>query len=145
MWALGIEIPYAPKSVGAYAPVFVDGSDLWVSGHTGRSASRPATAGVVGVDISIAQAKEHARLAGLNILAAAVEACDADRLKAVKFLRGYVRASPEFTQHPEVINAASDLFSKVFPASPAHARAAIGVPSLPGGATVELEAVLKLY
>jgi enamine deaminase RidA (YjgF/YER057c/UK114 family) len=120
-----------------------DGDRLWISGHTGRTAASAAAAGVVGRDLSIDEARDSARLAAANLLASALSAVDADRLAGLIFLRGYVRASDEFADHPSVIDAASEVLEHVLVAG-GHARAAIGVASLPGRACVELEAVLAL-
>jgi enamine deaminase RidA (YjgF/YER057c/UK114 family) len=140
---LGLSLPTPPEARGRYLPAVADGDRLWVSGHTGRTAGSPATAGVVGRDLSTDDARGSARLAAVNLLAAALAAVPAERLGSVRILRGYVRAVDEFADHPRVVDAASEVLDHVLgPAG--HARAAIGVASLPGGACVELEAVFGL-
>jgi enamine deaminase RidA (YjgF/YER057c/UK114 family) len=133
--------PVAPK--GNYAGARRHDGLLWVSGHTGRTASSPARAGVVGEDVGLDEAQTSARLAAVNLVAAALSVVDTERIADVVFLRGYVRAAPTFSQHPAVVDAASEVLRHVLDGQ-AHARAAIGVASLPGEACVELEAVLAL-
>lgn len=140
---LVIPVPASPK--GAYFPSRRCGDQLWVSGATARSAGTPALRGVVGADVTVDAAREQARLAALNLLGAIESAAGLDAVSAVVQLRGYVRAVPEFDTHPSVIDGASRLLLEVFGASVgAHARTAIGVASLPGGACVELDLVVSL-
>lgn len=142
--ALGLEIPAVLPSVGRYAATAVVGELLFVAGHTARTAAGPGLAGRVGVEVSMEQAAAEAARAALNLLAAAHATVGLDRVVAVVQLRGYVRSDTDFTQHPSVIDGASELLAKVFPDAAPHTRAAIGVSSLPGGACVELEAVLRI-
>jgi enamine deaminase RidA (YjgF/YER057c/UK114 family) len=140
---LGLELPPLPAPKGRYRPAIVDGSRLWVSGHTGRTPSSPALVGTVGTDVTLEQAQGSARLAAVNVLAAALATVAQERLAGVLLLRGYVRADGSFGDQPAVIDGASEVLDHVLGGS-GHARAAIGVASLPGGACVELEAVLRL-
>lgn len=141
--AAGIALPQSGLPArGAYLPAAVHGRLVFVSGHTGRTAEQPALAGVVGEDVTVEAARESARQAAVNLLAAVDATVGLDAVTALLQLRGYVRASSDFGQHPLVIDAASELLSQVFDGG--HARAALGVASLPGGAVVELEAVFAL-
>jgi enamine deaminase RidA (YjgF/YER057c/UK114 family) len=98
--------------------------------------------GVVGDDVTVEQARSQARFAALNLIAAIDEAVGLHAVTAIVHLRGYVRATPDFDAHPAVIDGASELLLDVFGEDcGAHARTAIGVASLPGGACVELELV----
>jgi enamine deaminase RidA (YjgF/YER057c/UK114 family) len=142
---LGLVIPVPAPPKGAYFPSRRCGDQLWVSGATARSADGPALRGVVGADVTVDAAREQARLAALNLLGAIEAAAGLDAVSAVVQLRGYVRAVPEFDTHPSVIDGASRLLLEVFGESVgAHARTAIGVASLPGGACVELDLVVSL-
>jgi enamine deaminase RidA (YjgF/YER057c/UK114 family) len=115
---------------------------LWISGATARRPDAPSLRGVVGADVTVEQAVEQARLAALNLLGAIDAAAGLDAVTALVHLRGYVRATADFEHHPAVIDGASRLLLDVFGAEcGAHARTAIGVASLPGGACVELELV----
>lgn len=140
---LGLSLPLPPQPRGKYTPAMADDGRLWVSGHTGRTAALPAQIGIVGRDVTVAAAQRSAQLATVNLLAAAAAVVPVDRLADVLMLRGYVRAVEEFVEHPTVIDAASEVLSHVF-GGRGHARAAVGVASLPGGACVELEAVFAL-
>lgn len=140
---LGLELPDPPQPRGSYVPAVIDGDRLWVSGHTGRTATSAAVAGVVGAELTTDDARASARVAIVNLLAAATAVVDAERLVRVLFLRGYVRAVGDFADHPAVVDAASEVLSWVFPGF-GHARAAVGVASLPSGACVELEAVFAV-
>jgi enamine deaminase RidA (YjgF/YER057c/UK114 family) len=140
---LGFQLtpPLPPK--GRYAASRRAGSLLYVSGHTGRTAKSPALRGVVGEDVDVEAAQESARMAAVNILGVVEDAVGLERASLVH-LRGYVRADAEFTDHPQVVDAASELLAEVLDDDTRHARAAIGVSSLPGGAVVELEAVFEV-
>jgi enamine deaminase RidA (YjgF/YER057c/UK114 family) len=142
---LGLTVPAPAPPKGAYFPSRRCGDQLWVSGATARRDGEPALRGVVGADVSVEQAREQAGLAALNLLGAVDAAVGLDAVGAVVQLRGYVRAAPEFDTHPTVIDGASQLFLDVFGERiGAHARTAIGVASLPGGACVELDLVVSL-
>jgi enamine deaminase RidA (YjgF/YER057c/UK114 family) len=118
------------------------GNQLSVSGATARRPDRAALSGVVGADVSIEEARDQARLAALNLIGAIDAAVGVDNVTALVHLRGYVRATGDFDGHPTVIDGASRLLLEVFgERCGAHARTAIGVASLPGGACVELELV----
>ncbi len=142
---LGLSLPAAPPPKGAYFPSRRCGDQLWVSGATARRDGEPALRGVVGEDVSIETAAEQAALAALNLLGAIDAAVGLDAVTAVVQLRGYVRAVGEFDAHPAVIDGASRVLIDVFGAEVgAHARTAIGVASLPGGACVELDVVVNV-
>ena len=142
--ALGLAVPPGLAAVGSYAPTATLERALWVAGHTARSAQAPARAGVVGVDVPVEEAAAEAERAALNLLGTVEDAVGLDRVAGVLHLRGYVRSAADFTQHPAVLNGASEVLAAAFPDAPPPARAAVGVISLPGGACVELEAVLLL-
>ncbi len=102
--------------------------------------------GRVGDTRSAEQAKIGARLCALNLIAQLRKACGGDLDRVVKCVKvnGYVHAVPDFKDHPAVINGASDLLVEVFGEAGKHARAAVGVPSLPRGCVVEVEAVFEI-
>ena len=96
--------------------------------------------------MSIEQAYEYARLAGINILAAARSALGSlDRVKRIVKLTGFVNSVSTFKDHPKVINGCSDLIVQLFGESGRHARSAVGVNSLPEDITVEIEAILEIH
>ena len=141
----GLVLPAPPPPKGAYFPSRRCGDQLWVSGATARRPGSAALRGVVGGDVGVDDAAEQAGLAALNVLAAIDEAVGLDVVDAVVALRGYVRAAAEFDAHPAVIDGASRVLLTAFGAEVgAHARTAIGVASLPGGACVEIDLVVSL-
>jgi len=145
---LGIVLPNAPPPApgGSYVPYVLTGTSLVISGQLPLVAGNLASVGKVGAEVSLDQAIEAARLCGINILAQAKAACggDLDRIARCVRLGGFVNAIPEFTDHPKVINGASDLMLKLLGEAGKHARFAVGAGSLPFNAAVEIEALFAL-
>ncbi len=103
------------------------------------------SAGKLGIDFTVAQGYEFARSVGLVLLAVLrQELGSLDRVSRVVKVVGLVNASPEFANHPEVINGCSDLLVEVFEEIGKHARTSIGVASLPYGIPVEIEAIVEI-
>jgi enamine deaminase RidA (YjgF/YER057c/UK114 family) len=100
--------------------------------------------GTVGGDVDIESAKSCAARCALNALAAASTVCDLDSVTAVVKVTGYVASVPGFTSQPSVVDGASQVILAAFGDAGRHARAAVGVASLPLGAPVEVEIVLEL-
>lgn len=143
--ALGLTLPPAPTPAGSYVPFIIDGDRLYLSGQGPREADGFKHAGKVGADVDVETAYAHARLVGLNLLSVAHAALgDLARVRRVVKLLGMVNATPDFGQHPAVINGCSDLFIAVFGENGRHARSAVGMGSLPGNITVEIEAILSI-
>jgi enamine deaminase RidA (YjgF/YER057c/UK114 family) len=118
------------------------GNLLYVSGQGPREADGTMHRGKVGADVTIAAARSHARTTGLNILAIVQHTLGSlDRITAVVKLLGMVNATPDFADHPKVIDGCSELFVEILGDAGRHARSAIGVGSLPGNITVEIEAI----
>ncbi len=142
---LGIMLPEAPAPVANYVPFVVTGRLVVVSGQIPLQDGRIAFTGKVGAGVTPEQGQEAARLCMINLLAqlkAAVQ--DLDRVRQVVRLGGFIAAPPEFTAHPVVMNGASDLAVAVFGEAGRHARTTIGVPSLPGDATCEVEGMFEV-
>ena len=145
MKASGVELPPSPRPAGSYAPGKVFGSLVFVSGQTPTRDGAPAHRGRVGTDLGIEEAYAAARLAALNCLAELEAVCgDLRRVEGILKVNGYVAASEGFEEQPAVINGASDLLQEIFGEAGVHARTAIGVQTLPGGAPVEVELVASL-
>ncbi|AKS34975.1 RidA family protein [Mycolicibacterium goodii] len=143
--ALGIQLPAPAGPKGAYFPSRLFGDQLWISGTTSRRPTEPGAFGTVGGDVTPEQAHLHAGYAALNLIAAIDAAVGLDAVRGLVHLRGYVRATTQFDAHPAVIDGASTVLMDVFGAQcGAHARTAVGVASLPGGACVELELVASV-
>ncbi len=142
---LGIVLPEAAAPVASYLPVVVEEDMAYVSGQLPFVDGELVT-GRLGEDVSLEQGQAAARACGLMILAQLKTAMiPLDRVKRVVKLGGFVSSTADFTDQPKVINGASDLMFDVFGNHGRHARAAVGVPVLPLGAAVEVDAVIALY
>jgi enamine deaminase RidA (YjgF/YER057c/UK114 family) len=142
---LGLELLTPAVPVANYVPFVFSGPLLYLSGQGPRRADGSLHTGKVGAQVSVEEAYAHARTTGLNLLSVAhVALGDLGRVRRVVKLLGMVNAVPEFTDHPQVINGASDLFVSVFGDAGRHARSAVGMGSLPGNITVEIEAILEV-
>lgn len=142
---LGIELPQAGKPVANFVPCVQSGNTLFVSGQVTALNGQYLHIGKVGRDVSIEDAQRAARLCALNVIAQArAYLGDLDRVVRVVMVQGFVNAVPEFTDHPKVVNGASDLFVQVFGEAGKHARFAIGAGSLPFNVAVEIAAVLEV-
>lgn len=142
--ALGLTLPDAAAPVANYVPVVVHGDLAIVSGQLPRD-DRGLITGKVGEDLDVAAGQAAARLCALAVLAQLRAALgDLDRVTGCLQLSGFVNAGPGFTDHPQVINGASDLMVAVFGEAGRHARAAVGAGSLPMGAAVEVAATFAV-
>jgi enamine deaminase RidA (YjgF/YER057c/UK114 family) len=145
MKASGIDLPPSPRPAGSYAPGKIFGSLVFASGQTPTRDGVPVYRGRVGTDLGVDEAYAAARLAALNCLAELEAVCgDLRRVEGILKVNGYVAASEGFEEQPAIINGASDLLQEIFGDDGIHARTAIGVQSLPGGAPVEVELVASL-
>ncbi len=142
---LGIELPQPAVPVANYVPYVITGSLCVVSGQVPLQGGKVAVTGKLGVDVSIEQGQEAARICFVNLLAQLKAAVgDLDRVQRVVRLGGFIAAPPEFTQQHIVMNGASDLAVAVFGDKGRHARTTIGVPSLPTDAAVEVEGIFEI-
>jgi enamine deaminase RidA (YjgF/YER057c/UK114 family) len=142
----GIELPEAATPVANYVPFTISGSLVVVSGQICLWNGARRFVGKLGADVSVADGQQAARLCALNVLAHLRVAAggDLDRVKRVLRLGGFVNCTPEFTDMPQVVNGASDVMVEIFGDAGRHARAAVGVSSLPLGVAVEVEAMFEL-
>ena len=142
---LGINIPNAPKPAGSYVPVVLTGKLAFVSGQIPIKDGQVVYQGKVGDTQSIDDAQEAAKLCVINGLAQIEAYCGTlDNLEKIIKISGFVNSIKDFTEHPKVINAASDLLMKIFGEKGRHSRIAIGVSSLPLNATVEIDMVVEI-
>jgi enamine deaminase RidA (YjgF/YER057c/UK114 family) len=142
---LGITLPPLPAPVANYVPSVLAGDLLFLSGQGPRLASGQFAQGKVGSDVTVDQAYQHARLIGVQLLAAAQHALGTlDRVRRVVKVLGMVNGTPDFREQPKVINGCSDLFVEVFGEAGRHARSAVGMGSLPNNITVEIEAIFQV-
>jgi enamine deaminase RidA (YjgF/YER057c/UK114 family) len=144
--ALGLELPVAAAPVANYVGFTVSGKTVYVSGQLPFKDGKLLVTGRLGAGVTIEDGYAAGRQCGLNILAHLKAACggDLDRVSRVLRLGGFVNSTPEFTDAPKCVNGASDLMVAVFGDAGRHARAAVGVASLPAGAAVEVDAVIEL-
>ena len=141
---LGLSVMTPAVPLANYVPFVIVGPLLYLSGQGPREADGTLHRGKVGANVSKEEAYAHARLTGLNLISVAhVALGDLGRITRVVKLLGMVNAVPEFGDHPEVINGCSDLLVEVFGEAGRHARSAVGMGSLPGGITVEIEAIFQ--
>ena len=143
--SLGIELPKSPSPLANYVPFVITGTLLYLSGQGPREADGSFHTGKVGQEVTIEQAYQDARLTGLNLLAVMQGALgELDRIERVVKLLGMVNGTPDFLEHPQVINGCSDLMVEVFEEKGRHARSAVGMGSLPNNITVEVEAIVEI-
>jgi enamine deaminase RidA (YjgF/YER057c/UK114 family) len=143
---LGLELPPPPKPVGVYQPLVTVGNMAYVSGHGPLKVDGTMITGRVGSDTDLEGGRAAARQTALAILATLRgQLKSLDRVRRVVKLLGMVNCTPEFTQHPAVINGASEVFRDVFgDGSGVGARSAVGMGSLPGNITTEIEAIFEV-
>ena len=143
---LGIELPPVPKPAGIYKPFVQVGQIAYVSGHGPLKPDESMLTGKVGQDTDLEGGQLAARQTGLAILATLREHLGSlDRIRRVVKLLGMVNATPDFADHPAVINGCSELFAEVFgQADGVGTRSAVGMGSLPGNITVEIEGVFEV-
>jgi enamine deaminase RidA (YjgF/YER057c/UK114 family) len=143
---LGIVLPAPPAPVASYVPYVIAGHLVFVSGQLPVKDGAPQYVGKLGETVSLEEGQAAAQLCALNVLAQIKAACggDLERVTACVRLGVYVNAAPEFTRQSEVANGASDLIAAVFGTAGRHARAAVGVGSLPRGVAVEVDAVFVI-
>ena len=141
----GIVLPEPPAPAGSYVPVVVADNFAFVSGQIPVENGQVKFRGKVGREITIEQGKQAASLCTVNGLAQLKKALGSlDEVVRVVKVTGFVNCDPNFTEQPKVINGASDLFAQVFGEKGKHARAAVGVSSLPLDSAVEVEFMVQI-
>lgn len=141
---LGIALPEPAAPVAAYVPVVIAGGLAHVSGQLPFIGGSLVT-GRLGEDVSLEQGTAAARACGLMLLAQVKAALGSlDRVERVVKLGAFVNSAGSFTDQPKVANGASELMAEVFGDAGRHARSAVGVPVLPLGAAVEVDAIFEV-
>ncbi len=136
---LGFELPPAPQALAAYVPMVVSGTLAFVAGQVPLVDGQVLHPGLLGDGVSVEQGYEGSRRAALQALSALrAELGSFDRLRRVVQVTVYVASTPDFSEHPQVANGASELLVAVLGEEGKHARAAIGMSSLPLGGSVEV-------
>jgi enamine deaminase RidA (YjgF/YER057c/UK114 family) len=143
--ALGLALPPPPRPIGNYVPYRIGGGLLFLSGVGPRRPDGSSMTGKVGAGVSVEEGYDAAKLCGLNLLTNIVAALGSlDRVDTILKVLGMVNAVPDFRQHPKVIDGCTDLFVAVFGDNGRPARSAVGMGSLPGDISVEVEAVVLI-
>jgi len=142
---LGLELPAAPKPLGAYVPFVRTGKLVYLSGMLPLKDGSLLKTGRVGESISLEDAALCARTAAVNALAVLRASVGSlDMVKQCIKITGFVASAPDFTDQPKVINGASELMVEVFGDAGRHARAAVGVNILPMNSPVEVEFIFEV-
>jgi enamine deaminase RidA (YjgF/YER057c/UK114 family) len=142
---LGIQLPDAPTPLGAYVPAVQTGNFMYLSGMLAIAGHKATQAGALGRNLDVTAGRAVATTAALNAVALVRKQLGSlDRVKRVVRLGVYVAATPEFTEHPKVADAASELFRDLFGADAVSTRLVFGVTSLPLGSPIELEVILEV-
>jgi len=142
---LGIELPSAAAPAANYVPFHISGKQLFISGQLPIVAGGPEFKGKVGADINVETAQKAAKVCAINILAQAKSALgELDRIEQCLKLGGFINATADFTDHPEVINGASNFLVEVLGDKGRHTRFAVGAGSLPRGVAVEIDALFAI-
>lgn len=142
---LDLELPEAAKPVAAYVPAKRVGDLVFISGQIPLKDGQIAFTGKVGAERTQEEGYQAARLCALNALAAVKALVGSlEVIEEIVQVRGFVNCTPEFGNQPEVINGASELLVELFGKQGRHARAAVGVSSLPRDVTVEVEMIVRI-
>jgi enamine deaminase RidA (YjgF/YER057c/UK114 family) len=141
-----LDLPTVAKPIASYLPYQQVGNLLTISGQLPMHEGKVAFTGKIGAERTVEEGAEAARLCLLNILAQIHQALQGDfsKLKTIVQLSGFVQATEDFTQHPEVINGASNMLIEYFGEVAKHSRIAVGVSSLPRNASVEIAAIVEV-
>ena len=143
---LKIELPPPPEPVAVYVPAIRSGNMLYASGHGPKRADGTQITGKVGRDLTLEQGYEAARVVGLNVLSSVRNTLGSlDHVVRLVKVLGMVNCTPDFVQHPQVINGFSELMTDVFGETHGKgARSAVGMGSLPSDIAVEIEAIFEV-
>ncbi len=143
---MGVELVDPPKPLASYVGFVRHGDLVFVSGQLPLKAGQLTHTGLLGRDVSTEQAALAARQCAINILSQIKLACEGDLERIVQCIRlgGFVASMPDYTDHPKVVNGASDFIGQALGGRGVHARAAVGVAALPLNACVEIEAVFAV-
>lgn len=143
---LGLVLPKVPAPRGAFKPFSRAGSIVYLAGQICEWEGEVRFAGPVGERHDLRTAQQAAQLCALNLLASLEQALegDLDRVIACHRMGGFVYCTPGYPDVPKVINGASDLMFELFGERGRHARTAVGVATLPAGASVEVDAIFEV-
>lgn len=142
---LGIELFTPPPPVANYVKAVRTGNLVFLAGHGPTKPDGSYITGKVGSDLTIKEGYDAARLVAIALLSSLkAEIGDLNKVKRIVKVKGMVNATSDFTSQPEVINGCSDLLVEIFGDKGKHARAAVGMGSLPRNISVEIEMVVEV-
>ena len=142
---LGLDLSNPPKPAGNYVPAIRVGNIVYLSGHGPMRPDGTSVTGKVGAELSVEEGYDAARLVGIGLLSSLkAQLGSLDRVRRVVKTLGMVNAAPDFTDHVQVINGASDIFREVFGENGIGARSAVGMGSLPFQIPVEVEMIIEV-
>lgn len=143
--ALGIELPAVPAAIANYVPAVRSGNLVVLAGQIAKGADGKFITGKVGDTMTLEEGAASARICAIQLIAALqAEIGDLSKVKRIVRVGGFVNCPADYTAQSKVINGASDLLVEVFGEAGRHARAAVGVASLPAGAPVEIEMIVEV-
>lgn len=141
---LSITLPIPPKPAGSYIPVVISGNLAFVSGQIPMQDGKVLYTGKVPSERSIEEAQSAAKMCAINLLAQLKSNLGSlDKITKIIRVSGFVNCTPEFSEQPKIINAASDLLFEIFGEKGKHSRIAVGVSSLPLNSTVEIDMIVE--
>jgi enamine deaminase RidA (YjgF/YER057c/UK114 family) len=143
---LGIILPTPAKPVANYVGWAKTGNLVFTAGQLPFENGTLMQTGILGAGVSKEAGKTAARQAAINVIAQLRDACGGELSRVCRIVKmtAFVACAADFTEHPFVVNGASDLMVDVFGETGRHARTSVGVPSLPMNASVEVEAVVEI-
>ncbi|MDA0764590.1 MAG: RidA family protein [Proteobacteria bacterium] len=143
---LNITLDEASKPAGSYVPYVISNNLVFISGQLPFIDGEITIKGKINKDVSIDDGIKMAEVCAKALLSQLKAACNGDLDKVIKVVKlgGFVASSPDFTDHPKIINGASDLIVKIFEEKGKHSRFAVGVASLPLNAPVEIEGIFEI-
>ena len=142
---LGVTLYELPAPTASYVRAVRSGNLVFLSGHGPMKPDGSNVTGKLGQDLSVEEGQQAARYTAIALLSALKEELgDLDQVQRIVKVHGMVNATPDFTDHSRVMNGFSDLMAEVFGEAGKHARAAVGMASLPGNIAVEIEMVVEV-
>jgi enamine deaminase RidA (YjgF/YER057c/UK114 family) len=143
---LNITLDEASKPAGSYVPYVISNNLVFISGQLPFIDGEITIKGKINKDVSIDDGIKMAEVCAKALLSQLKAACNGDLDKVIRVVKlgGFVASSPDFTDHPKIINGASDLIVKIFEEKGKHSRFAVGVASLPLNAPVEIEGIFEI-
>ena len=143
---LNIQIDQPTAPAGSYIPYVISNNLVFISGQLPFIDGELTVKGKIGDNVSVEEGIEMAKACAMALLSQLKAACNGDlnKVKKVVKLGGFVASTPDFTDHPKIINGASDLLVKIFEEKGKHARFAVGAPALPRDVPVEIEGIFEI-